>query len=560
MRREFEAARQRFAVLSEYSRTPAASRQLLADAFRELTKIWDELRTAQEELEQQNEQVAGAYEALESERQRYRDLFDLAPDPYLVTSWRGTILEANRAAAGLLNVRQEFLIGKPLGVLIAKDSRREFLSKLVGLREKGHLKNWEVFLQPNKRQPIPVSITVAVSSSLTKSATERKLEMLWLLRDLTQQREAETILRESEERYRSLFENALEGICRATPDGRFIAANPALAKMLGYESPKELLPLQIDKDLYMDPAERGRVLNEVCASSESAIRGREILLKKRDGQPLRASVSVRGIEDGRGRIVAYESLVQDVTDRRQLEDQLRQREHMAAVGATVAVLAHEISNPLTGMYSSIQLMDQYLSKSNSRDATLAECVSNLETETRRLTNLLNDFRLFAQQQYKFEPIRLSDIIQDVLQGQSHAYAQLGIRVEVELSKSLPAISADKNKLKQALLNLCKNATEAMPTGGTLSIRGIGLANGVNLEIKDTGSGVRAGNNIFEPFVSTKEHGTGLGLSIVRQIALGHGGSVTYTSEPEKGTSFRLFLPMHPPHRQKSNGEGTRARK
>ncbi|HET8563589.1 MAG TPA: ATP-binding protein, partial [Candidatus Binatia bacterium] len=178
-----------------------------------------------------------------------------------------------------------------------------------------------------------------------------------------------------------------------------------------------------------------------------------------------------------------------------------------------------------------------------QDAMLAECVSNLETETRRLTSLLHDFRLFAQQQYNFAPVILNDVIEELIRTQAHSYARMGIRIELEISEALPPIIADGNKLKQALLNLCKNAVEAMPTGGTLTIRTTLFTKGVNLEVKDTGSGVSAGYNIFDPFVTTKEHGTGLGLAIVRQVVQAHGGKLTYISEPGKGTTFRLFLPF-----------------
>jgi signal transduction histidine kinase len=107
------------------------------------------------------------------------------------------------------------------------------------------------------------------------------------------------------------------------------------------------------------------------------------------------------------------------------------------------------------------------------------------------------------------------------------------------------ITADGEKLKQVLLNLCKNAAEAMPQGGTLTVRVHNSGEQVSLEVIDTGVGIPAGVNIFEPFTTTKSEGTGLGLAIVQQIVAAHGGAITYTSEPGKGTVFRLTLPLSP---------------
>jgi PAS domain S-box-containing protein len=375
-----------------------------------------------------------------------------------------------------------------------------------------------------------------------QSSRVRKLELFWIVRDLTEQIKAEEILRESEESYRTLFENALEGICRTTPAGSFVSCNPALTKMLGYAGPGDA-PLPEASALYADASERIRLLREVDTSPEGAIRGREVLLKKSDGRPLVASVSIRAVRDKKGATVAYESLVQDVTERKHLEEHLRQRERLAAVGSTVAVLAHEISNPLTGMYTAIQLLESQLARKEAEHGPLLSTVRDLSTETRRLCDLVSDFRLLAQADYSFDPFSLSDLVVEIMNIQSLNYGALGIRVQLDLPGDLPAITGDKNKLKQALLNLCKNAVEAMPGGGTLAVRVRGRDDSVLLEVSDTGTGVPEGVELFEPFVTTKEYGTGVGLPLVKQIVSAHGGAVTYESQPGKGTSFRVTLPV-----------------
>jgi signal transduction histidine kinase len=121
-------------------------------------------------------------------------------------------------------------------------------------------------------------------------------------------------------------------------------------------------------------------------------------------------------------------------------------------------------------------------------------------------------------------------VQEIFVSELPHYTERGVRVEQNLPPDLPAVMADGNRLKQALLNLCKNALEAMPDGGTLAVRASNSRERVTVEVTDTGRGIPAGVNIFEPFVTTKPEGTGLGLPIVRQIVAAHGGVLTHARE------------------------------
>jgi signal transduction histidine kinase len=122
------------------------------------------------------------------------------------------------------------------------------------------------------------------------------------------------------------------------------------------------------------------------------------------------------------------------------------------------------------------------------------------------------------------------------------YTELGIQIECSFPSNIPPVTVDIDKMKQVIFNLTKNAAEAMAGGGRISIKAAASENSIVLEISDTGTGIPAGIDIFEPFYTTKPEGTGIGLSIVQQIILAHGGSISYTSEHEKGTTFFVALP------------------
>jgi len=226
-----------------------------------------------------------------------------------------------------------------------------------------------------------------------------------------------------------------------------------------------------------------------------------------------------------------------------LQERLVERERLAAIGTTAATFAHEVGNPLNSMYMAAQLLERRLAKRHDLvDDTLTTPLRNLMSEIMRLTALLEEFRVLARRQkLDLRPISLVLLVADLLTGEASIYTARGIKVEQVFPPDLPPIIADAEKLRQVLLNLCKNAAEAMPHGGTLTIRAHNSGGLVRLEVGDTGIGIPDGVDIFEPFITTKSQGTGLGLTIVRQIVSAHKGMLTYHSVPGTGTTFTLML-------------------
>lgn len=168
----------------------------------------------------------------------------------------------------------------------------------------------------------------------------------------------------------------------------------------------------------------------------------------------------------------------------------------------------------------------------------------LSGQITRLANLLQESRsLSHRQDPKLQPLDVRTLVEDVLAAEAPIHAERRVVVEHHIAPDLPVIYGDRDKLKQVLLNLFKNAVEAMPGGGTLTVRAGNSGNHVCLEISDTGVGIPYGVNILEPFVTTKAEGTGLGLPIVRQIVSAHGGTLDYTSSPGQGTTFIVALPQ-----------------
>ena len=255
----------------------------------------------------------------------------------------------------------------------------------------------------------------------------------------------------------------------------------------------------------------------------------ELRVQERTGQLVEANTALRA----------------EMAERQNAEEKLRQSERLAAITVAAAKLAHEIGNPLNGMSTTVQILERYLSKhKHIVNETLTSTIQDLKQEIDRLRSLLDGWRALARPQpLNARPVSLSTVVSEVLQTQVLYYHEHGITIEQACPPHLPWVMADQEKLAQALLNLCKNAMEAMPQGGTLTIHGSRMGSHVSLAISDTGVGVPEGLNILEPFTTTKETGSGLGLAIVQQIIAAHGGTLTYRSTLGQGTTFTMLLPI-----------------
>jgi PAS domain S-box-containing protein len=283
------------------------------------------------------------------------------------------------------------------------------------------------------------------------------------------------------------------------------------------------------------------------ATAEGSFEERAQLLRQ-DGASIYADIVIAPFYDATGSLLSFSAIVQDMTERMALRRKLQEKEHLAAVGTTAAIFAHEVSNPLNGMSTTIQLLEQFLRKKEFPDKDLAAArLDDLNEEIRRLRSLLEEFRNLARPAaLVFESVDLAKIIGDVIKVSASNEARQGIRFVEDLAAGLPPVNGDADKLKQALLNLIKNSAEATHGRGTITIKLYQRGVDVCLEVTDTGEGVPENVKIFDLFETTKPGGTGLGLVIVQQIISAHGGSISYTSEPNRGTTFRLTLPSATP--------------
>jgi PAS domain S-box-containing protein len=306
-----EGARRRLAALQQAPHDPHDSEDLLANAFQELQITFEELQVADEELRQQNEELIVARQMAEVERQRYQELFDFAPDPYLVTDANALIQEANRAAAALLGVPRHHLRGKPLILFVAAADGQAFLNRLLHLSEHGDRLTWEARLQPRRGDPLYAAMTVAV----VRTAQSTPVALRWLIRDITahkaaeeKARQAEQALRASQEQLRALATHLQE---RQEEERRRIAReiHDELAQALTV--------------LKMDVAWLGNRLAKADASCRRRLRDMRALLDGLVQSVRRIGTDLRpDILDDLGLTAAIEWQLQEVSKRTGLAHEL----------------------------------------------------------------------------------------------------------------------------------------------------------------------------------------------------------------------------------------------
>lgn len=255
------------------------------------------------------------------------------------------------------------------------------------------------------------------------------------------------------------------------------------------------------------------------------------------------NLSVSPFMDRSGRTTGMLMVLDDVTERVRLEDQLLQAEKLSSIGLLAAGIAHEINTPIAGISSYTQM----LLKQMRDDDPKRELLAKIERQTFRASEIVNSLLNFSRLgNSDHGPVNLNEVITESLSLLEHQFKAKRIKVSLRLDQSLPQISGNAGKLQQVFINLFLNARDAMPNGGRLEVATSSNSDMVIVDVKDTGVGIPAENigRIYDPFFTTKEpgKGTGLGLAVSYGIVQEHSGRIFVESEPGRGTHFRLKFP------------------
>ncbi len=384
---------------------------------------------------------------------------------------------------------------------------------------------------------------------------------LILATDVTERILAEEALRQSEQKYRDIFDFATVGIYQSRRDGSLITANAPLAEILGYDSPEDLLRHNLN-GIYVDPAERRALITRFETSERAHLQ--DLRWKRKDGTPIWLELDARVVRNTDGTTRYFEGFVSDISERkkseeekRRLQEQLVQAQKMEAVGQLAGGIAHDFNNLLTAITGYSELLLGELPPEDLRRSHAEE----IRKAGERAASLTQQLLAFSRRQV-LEPkvLDVNILVSDI---ERMLRRLIGEHIELKTRKAsdLWKVKADPGQIEQAILNLVLNARDAMPSGGTLAIE---TSNApldesftrshvptqpgpyVCVAVSDTGVGIsdEVKARLFEPFFTTKERGkgTGLGLSTTYGIIKQSGGYLWCDSEVGRGTTFRVLLP------------------
>ncbi|MBW2086710.1 MAG: PAS domain S-box protein, partial [Deltaproteobacteria bacterium] len=397
-----------------------------------------------------------------------------------------------------------------------------------------------------------------LSASLIRDRSGQPIGFRGVVSDITERKQAEEALRESEEKYRTILESIEEGYYEVDLAGNFTFFNNSMCQILGYAR-DELKSMNYRR--YMDKATARKifqVFNQVFRTGKATkVSGHE--LTRKDGTTRFAEMSVSLLKDSEGQPTGFQGMVRDVTEHMRLEAKLRQAQKMEAVGTLAGGIAHDFNNILSAIIGYNELARMDLPEDDEVQASLQE----VHKASLRAKDLVQQILTFSRQtEQEKKPIHISPIIKEALKLLRSSLPTT-IEIHQDLKAESDTVLADPTQIHQVLMNLCANAAHAMQEqGGVLTVslenmvidaefaaRRPDLKPGphIRLNVCDTGHGMDRSvmERIFDPYFTTKEQGegTGLGLTMVHGIVQDYGGSVSVYSEPRQGSVFHVFLPI-----------------
>lgn len=495
-------------------------------------------------------------EELRRSEKKYSALVENTTDGIIILQ-NGEIRFANTASLNLAGYHPEKMVGKNFLDFVAPRSR-ELVMKRYAARMAGKEVPpiYEMSILKKDGSELPVEVNAGLIEYKEKPAD------LVFLRDITERKMAENAIRESEEKYRDLFENANDLIQSVDAEGRFDYVNAKWVKSLGY-SREEIKNLKLPDIIRKDQLEHCMELFRKVCFGEKVDRVETVFVAK-DGSEIDVEGTVSP-QIKEGKFISTKAIFRDTTERNKMimdlettneelratQSHLIQSGKLASIGMLASGIAHEINNPLaaiTGYAEAImdeddvKLKTDYAAKILSASGRASEVVRWLSKHSRDAkVDTVGD-------------VQLNDVLNDSLESVRLAKPSPDIEIRKNFEE-VPLIEGNKNEIQQIFVNLVNNATDAMPDGGRLLIS-TSIENGcVKASITDTGGGIPKDHltKIFDPFFTTKEvgEGTGLGLYVTSMIVLRHQGRMEVESEVGKGTVFTVRFPI----KGKMNGLG-----
>ena len=503
-------------------------------------RIWErtqELVAANEQLQNEIAERERAETALQESERRYRTLFETSPDAVILIDLEDKVLFANHQAAEMYGYQQAAeLVGINTAALIAPEDREFVLQSIIKTLELGSLREieYQILKKDGIRFPAELNVTAV------REEKGNPIGFLLDIRDITERKWAEELLRMANAYNRSLIETSLDPLVTITPEGKIGDVNQATEKVTGFTR-AELIGTDFHT-YFSDPVKARLGYQKVFETG--TVRDYDLEICHKDGSTTPVLYNASLYRDETGKVLGVFAVARDITDRKQFETQLVQAEKHAVIGRMVGSITHEINNPLQTIKNCLYLIQQDVTADNP----IQEPLEMARSETLRITNLVGHLRELYRP--KTGLLRSPHEILDILE---EAHSLLiphlnNARVQWQPLTGLQRcyVNCVRDQILEVFLNISMNAIEAMQShGGTLFVNMGVSEDSAAIIFKDTGPGIpdEMAPHLFEPFMTTKASGLGLGLSITYGIVQRHGGQIQVDNQPGQGASFTVLLPL-----------------
>jgi two-component system cell cycle sensor histidine kinase/response regulator CckA len=501
-----------------------------------------------------------AEESLRISQERLRQIIDFLPDATFVIDTEGKVIAWNHAIEKMTGIRAENMLGKGdfEYAIPFYGKRRPVLIDLVSRWDKAAeaaykyiKKEWEALVSETYDCLVKPGGTLWNTASLLYDENGEVTGAIESIRDITERKGYEESLRESEERYRALFEQARDAIVITTEHGHVVDANSFALSLFGYTR-EEMLDLNF-QHLYVDPDDGHRFLKKI--QETGSVDEFFSRLRRSDGFEMDCTFNAVVHRDrSKGTILGYQGIIRDITESRRLQMQLQESRKMEAIATLAGGIAHQFNNALTPIIGNIDLLQM----DHAQDDDLMDTLKKIKASAHRMAHLTSQLLAYARGgKYQAQVLPLAPFVSDTIRLTEHTLHP-DVRVETDLVPGVSDINADLIQMQMVLSALIANANEAMEGPGRIRIaaadadldqkfmRRHGLRPGpyVCLSVEDTGKGMdqETRKRIFDPFFTTHFLGRGLGMAAVYGIVKNHGGAIEVESALGKGTTVRICLP------------------
>jgi PAS domain S-box-containing protein len=527
-------------------------------------------------LNKESGQLRRVREVLRESEEKYRAILQSIEELYYEVDLAGNLAVSNNSMTAILGYSKDELIGmnhrRYMDEETAEKVYRTFNQVYrTGIPTKAF--DWELIRKDGARRILETSV------SLMRDSKGRPIGFYGIGRDITERKKAEAILRESEEKYRTTLQSIEEGYYEVDLAGNLTFFNNALVRFSGY-SKEELMGMNNRRFMTEEAARKMfQVSNEVYRTGEPANPFDWEMIRK-DGTKRFIEASVSPVQDSKGQPIGFRGIARDVTDRKQIEEQakihqqqLMQAGKMVALGTLVSSVAHEINNPNNFIMlntpllseawkNAMPILDEYYEKNGDfviggmKYTEMCDNIpilfSGILDGAKRIKQIVEDLKDFIRRDASDikQSVDMNAVLRSAISLLSNTIMKSTNHFSVAYGKNLPVLRGNFQRFEQVMINLVQNACQALPDNR----KGIFVSTfydekrrSILVNVEDEGTGIPSEmlSHITDPFYTTKSDsgGLGLGLSISSKIVKEHGGALTFTSEPGKGTKAEIVLPI-----------------